>query len=68
MTDKLLTTKEVADMLRLTENVLSIWRHRGEGPKYFKISRRAVRYRESDIQDWMQLLAVEPPYHIEAAA
>ncbi len=54
-----MTTKEVAEDLGLTENALAIWRHRGEGPKYIKISRRAVRYRESDIQEWLEMGVIE---------
>ncbi len=59
MADKLMTTNEVADFLGVTVNVLQIWRHKGTGPKYFKLSRRAVRYREPDVFSWLKSRVIE---------
>ncbi len=44
----------VAEHLDITENVLAIMRHRGEGPSYSKMSRRAIRYLMSDVHRWMR--------------
>jgi excisionase family DNA binding protein len=48
-----LTTPQVAEILGLAENTLEIWRHRGGiGPKFLKFG-RAVRYRRSDLESWI---------------
>lgn len=59
MDDKLLDTNELSGMLGVTVNTLQIWRHQGKGPKYIKLSRRAVRYKEQDVRDWMNNSIVE---------
>lgn len=46
--EKLLTTKEVADMLRTPHETVRYWRSAGKGPTWFKIGRR-VLYAESDV-------------------
>ncbi len=59
MGEKLLNTNELSAMLGVTVNTLQIWRHQGKGPKYFKLSRRAVRYKERDILAWMDNSMIE---------
>jgi len=56
MKDKelLYTPEELAERLKVTENALSIWRHNGTGPKYLRISRRAIRYSHRAVQEWLQ--------------
>lgn len=49
---KLLTTSEVAELLRIKSTTLAIWRVRGIGPSYHKIGRRVV-YSESDVTSWL---------------
>ena len=50
----LLTTKQVAQMLGVTVNYLEKQRcYYGDGPKYIRISKRAIRYRMSDIDDYL---------------
>ncbi len=51
MTDRLLTTQEAAERLRVKPGSLNTWRSRGGGIEvpFVKVG-RAVRYRESDIQ------------------
>lgn len=48
-----LNTKAAAKFLGLSAQRLEIWRSRGEGPPYAKIS-QAVRYKRSDLQDFMR--------------
>lgn len=52
--EKLFTASQIAKKFNIKANALAIWRHRGKGPKYIKLSRRAVRYRKSDVQDWLK--------------
>lgn len=50
-----MTTKEVAHMLGLTVNTLEKYRcYDGKGPKYIQISKRAIRYRKSDVDAYLE--------------
>lgn len=51
--DWLATPKEVAERLRYTTEGLSQMRYKGNGPKYIKLGGRAVRYRWSDVEAWL---------------
>ena len=53
---ELLTPKEAASFLRLSESFLAKARMRGDGPRYRKLS-RAVRYLKSDLTDWLKVCA-----------
>ena len=50
--DRLWTTRELADYLMKPLGTLYGWRYRGEGPPAIKVGRE-LRYRESDVQDWL---------------
>lgn len=51
----LITTKEAAQMMGLTVNTLEKYRcYYGKGPKYIRISKRAIRYRVSDVEAFLQ--------------
>jgi predicted DNA-binding transcriptional regulator AlpA len=52
----LLTPKEAAKFLRLSESFLAKARMRGDGPRYRKLS-RAVRYSMSDLLTWLKACA-----------
>ena len=52
--EALLTEKGAADFLDLTTRCLQAWRCRGGGPRFVKISSRCIRYRRSDLLDWVQ--------------
>lgn len=47
--ESLLNEKQAAAYLNLTPRALQMWRHKGDGPKYVRISKRAVRYRMEDL-------------------
>jgi excisionase family DNA binding protein len=47
-----ITTEELAELIRTPESSLRYWRHRGEGPRYFKVGRR-VLYDTEDVQTWI---------------
>ena len=50
----LLTEKQAAKILGFSPRTLQKWRGRGDGPAFLKISSRgAVRYRRSDLEDWV---------------
>jgi excisionase family DNA binding protein len=52
----LLTMDEVAERTRASVDTLRYWRHKGTGPKSFKLGRRVV-YREDDLEEWIGNLA-----------
>lgn len=53
----LLNEAEVAEMTGLSKRTLQAWRYRGGGPPFIKLG-RAVRYRKSDIVEWINEQAV----------
>jgi excisionase family DNA binding protein len=56
--DRLLTTREVADILALSpETVLRRWRA-GELPGY-RLASNVLRFRESEIEAWLELVRVQ---------
>jgi predicted DNA-binding transcriptional regulator AlpA len=53
VTGRLLTTREVAELLGLsTESVLRRWR-RGEIPGGIRLASNVLRYREAAIEQWL---------------
>ncbi len=56
MEEHLLTTEQAADYMGLRPATLETWRwSRGsDGPPYVRLSRRAVRYRRSDLDAWLR--------------
>ena len=51
--DRWLSTKEVAMLIGFSAETLKRWRMNRGGPPYSMIG-RAVRYRESEVSEWMQ--------------
>ncbi len=51
--ERLLTFDEVAELIRVPAATLRYWRHRGTGPKSFKMGPRRVMYRERDVLQWI---------------
>jgi len=49
----LLTITEAADLVRAPVATLRYWRHRGTGPRSFRLGRR-VLYRRDDVDAWIQ--------------
>jgi predicted DNA-binding transcriptional regulator AlpA len=52
MPDRILLFEEIAEHTRIPLNTLRWLRHRGEGPKTFKLGRRVVGM-ESDVERWI---------------
>lgn len=51
---RLLTSKQVAEQLSVTEWCLRNWRHLGtKGPKFVKLEGGAIRYRQADVDEWV---------------
>ncbi len=54
-----LDTVAAAAYLGVSTELLEIARHRAEGPPYSRITRR-IRYKRTDLDDWMSKRRVEP--------
>ena len=52
--EALLTENQAADFLQFTPRALQAWRLRGGGPKFVRISSRAIRYRRRDLIEWIE--------------
>ena len=52
--DALLTERETAALLGVTDRCLQAWRYRGGGPHFVKISARCVRYRLIDLENFIE--------------
>jgi hypothetical protein len=50
---ELLTPKEAAALLKISESFLAKARMRGDGPRYRKLS-RSVRYEKTDVVLWLK--------------
>lgn len=55
MSQRYLTTAEVAELCRTSPDTCRYWRHVGKGPRSFKVGRR-VLYAEADVQAWLRSL------------
>jgi predicted DNA-binding transcriptional regulator AlpA len=55
----LLNATEAAAFLTMGVQTLADWRSAGVGPRYIKVGRN-VRYRRSDLLQWLEMRAVEP--------
>jgi predicted DNA-binding transcriptional regulator AlpA len=53
MLDKLLTQREVAELLHRPLATIRYWRYQGTGPRSANVAGR-VMYRESDVEAWIQ--------------
>lgn len=53
MASELLKPAELAALLGTTVAVLANWRYMGTGPSFIKMGAKAVRYRRSDIESWL---------------
>lgn len=47
------TPAQVGERFGVTVGALAQMRYRGNGPKFIKLGGKQVRYRESDIQAWL---------------
>jgi predicted DNA-binding transcriptional regulator AlpA len=52
--DRLLSSEEVSLIVGLSIETLAQWRSQKRGIPYLKISRNCVRYRQADLDEWLQ--------------
>ena len=63
-TSPLLTPDQVADMLGITTKTLQKWRLDGGGPPAVFLTARTVRYRQADVDSWIE--SHPPAYKYES--
>lgn len=51
---RLLTPDDLAEITGLSAETLAQWRSQRRGIPFIKISRNCVRYREADLERWLQ--------------
>ena len=51
--DELLTAREVAALLKVSEVTLRRWRREGKGPRWLW-TEGSARYRRGDIEEWLR--------------
>jgi len=56
--EKLLSRREVAELLGVPAGTVDQWAATGTGPRYMKVGRHA-RYRPSDLEKWLDTRAQE---------
>ena len=54
--DRMLNGKSTADFLQVSWKTLARWRSEGGGPPYLRLSRTSIRYRMSDLVEWLKKL------------
>jgi len=59
MDDEILTPPATAEFLKTEPRTLEAWRSRGVGPAFIRLSGRAIRYRRSDLERWLDQCRVE---------
>jgi len=52
--DQLLSTKQVAVLFGVSDVWLELLRQKKQGPKWIALGPRCIRYKLSDILDWLQ--------------
>lgn len=57
--EKMMTAKEVSNYLRISEAALYEYRRTGTGPNYVRLNDRLVRYRKSDVDEWLNAKKIE---------
>jgi excisionase family DNA binding protein len=51
------TPEEAADQLGLKVTTLRVWRRLGKGPAYVRLGKNTVRYRQRDLDEYVNELA-----------
>jgi predicted DNA-binding transcriptional regulator AlpA len=53
----LLTAAQLATLLGVRDQTLAEWRVLGTGPRFVRLSARAIRYRRADVDAWLDAQA-----------
>ena len=59
MTEKVIRTKDVAEMLGVSINTVRLWREKERGPKFFIKGYGRYYYNETDVRDFAKVMGYE---------
>lgn len=48
-----MNTAAAAEYLDVSEATLKRWRQAGEGPKFIRLGKKLIKYRQSDLDHWI---------------
>lgn len=51
---RVLTPKQVAELIGVTERVLRLWRAKGYGPAFRRVGRKFIKYDEPAVLAWLE--------------
>ena len=57
--ERVMSSREAAEMIGVTEGTLMNWRSAGKGPVFVKYGRRVV-YRPKDVERWLDARTINP--------
>lgn len=49
----LMSSREVAEMLGVTDQCVRTWRSQRRGPSYYKIEGGRIRYKREEVEKWL---------------
>ena len=52
--DEWLTLPQAATLMRMTKAALAQLRYRGVGPQFYRLSRKTILYKRSEVFEWME--------------
>ncbi|MBT3788618.1 MAG: helix-turn-helix domain-containing protein [Alphaproteobacteria bacterium] len=52
--ESLLNEVQAAEILNISIRTLQAWRRLAAGPQFIRLSARAIRYRHSDVDEWLK--------------
>jgi len=61
--DRMLSTRQLAERLGVSIRTVETWRYRGIGPRGTRLGYKAVRYPESEVERWLAEKAEQDPLH-----
>ncbi len=59
----LLDDRQAAKILGMKRKTLQEWRRLKKGPKYIVISMRAIRYKQADLDEFIESRVIDPKTH-----
>ena len=51
---EIMNPKQAAEFLGTSASTLAVWRRTGQGPRFIRYGPKAIRYRVSDLKDWVE--------------
>ena len=57
---QLITIKEASKILGVTPRTLEYWRQTEQGPPYYRLPVRRIRYKKSAVEAWAESAQVQP--------